>query len=198
MSRKIKPKLIIILGPTASGKTKFAVKLAKIFNGEIISADSRQVYKNMDIGTGKDLKDYKNIPYHLIDICQPNEQFNLADFKIQAYEAIDKVIKKNKTPLLVGGTGLYLQSVIEGWQLLKVKPNTLLRKKLAQKTLLQLQTQAKKYNLNQSDFNNKRRLIRAIEIHQAEIKINFKKNPKYDCLILGLKLPKSELDKKID
>lgn len=191
-------KLIIILGPTASGKTKFAVILAKIFNGAIISADSRQVYKHMNIGTGKDLTDYDNIPYHLIDICNPSEQFSLAEFQKKAYQAINKVISQDKTPLLVGGTGLYLQSIIEGWVLPRVKSNLALRKKLEQKTLAQLQIQAKKYNLNQSDFKNKRRLIRAIEIHQAEVKLNFKKQPKYDCLILGLKLPKAELDKKID
>src|SRR3990167_10369008 len=108
-----KNKIIVILGPTSSGKTELAVKLARKFNGEIVSADSRQVYQGLDIGTGKDLKEYGSVPYHLINIASPEKQFNLAEYQKLAYKEIDKIIKKHKTPFLAGGSGLYLQSVID-------------------------------------------------------------------------------------
>jgi tRNA dimethylallyltransferase len=205
---KRKDKLIVILGPTACGKTKLAVKLAKFLNSEIISADSRQVYKSMDIGTGKDLKEYGNIPYHLIDIISPKKQFTLAQYQKLAYQAIDDIIKRNKMPFLVGGTGLYLQAVIDGYQLSEIKVNQKLRNNLNKKTLKQLQALTKKLKikLNQSDFNNKRRLIRHIEIlkglslAKSRDEKNFKpkKKPRYDCLILGIKYPKEVINKRID
>ena len=195
-------KLIFILGPTACGKTRFAVRLAKLFNGEIISADSRQVYQGMDIGTGKDLKEYKNIPYHLIDVISPKKQFSLAQYQKLAYQAIDGVLRRKKTPFLVGGTGLYLQSIIDGYQLTNVKPDEKLRQQLYKKGLKQLQALIKKYKikLNQSDFNNKRRLIRAIEIKKDNqlLTINYLKKPKYECLIIGIKYPKEIINKRID
>ncbi len=193
-------KIVIILGPTATGKTKFAVKLAKIFNAEIVSADSRQVYKQMDLGTGKDLEEYQNIPYHLIDIKSPKQQFSLAEFQAKAYRTINKIHHLGKLPLLVGGTGLYLQAIIEGWLLPAVKPDYSLRIALEKNSLSQLQALAKKnkLNLNQSDWRNKRRLIRYLEITAINQNIDFKKQPKYDCLILGLSLPKEQLDKKIN
>ena len=159
------PKLIVILGPTASGKTKLAVELARVFNGEIVSADSRQVYKGMDIGTGKDLDEYDNVPYHLIDICEPTEQFSLAQYQKFAYQAIDDIIMRGKIPFLVGGTGLYIQAVIDGYDLSEIKPNEKLRKKLEKKSLEKLQHLIKKnkIELNKSDFGNKRRLIRILE-----------------------------------
>jgi len=125
-------KIVVILGPTATGKTRLAVKLAKKFNGEIISADSRQVYRGMDIGTGKDLQDYKikipsrakasagkqetNIPYHLIDVISPKAGFNVAKYQQSAYQAIDGVLSRNKQPFLVGGTGLYIDAVVKGYR----------------------------------------------------------------------------------
>lgn len=212
-----KNKLIVILGPTACGKTKFAVRLAKYFKGsprsphlrrrearggagEIISADSRQVYKGMDIGTGKDLKEYGNIPYHLIDIISPKQQFTLAQYQKLAHQAIDDILKRNKIPFLVGGTGLYLQAIIDGYQLSKTKIDKKFRNSLNKKTLKQLQVLAKKLKikLNQSDFNNRRRLIRQIEIKKAEKDFKPKKKPKYDCLILGIKYPKKIINKRID
>lgn len=214
-----KPKLIIILGPTACGKTKLAVKLAKQFNGEIISADSRQVYKGMDIGTGKDLKEYTirdsclagrqarfaihdKIPYHLINVVSPKKQFSLADYQKQAYQAIDGVLKSKKVPFLVGGTGLYLQSVIDGYQLVNAKPDKKLREKLYKKGLRQLQDIVKKFKikLNQSDFNNKRRLVRVIEKMNNESRFTNHESrfAKYDCLILGIKYPKEIINKRID
>src|SRR3989344_7353571 len=124
-----KNKIVAIIGPTASGKTKLGVYLASKFNGEIVSADSRQVYRGMDVGTGKDLDDYKlriknyesgkikiiKIPYHLIDVVSPKTEFNLAKYQKLAYKAIDDVLKRGKLPILVGGTGLYLQAVIDGY-----------------------------------------------------------------------------------
>ena len=193
-------KLIVILGPTATGKTKLAVKLAGLFNGEIISADSRQVYQGMDIGTGKDLKEYRRAPYHLIDIASPKKQFTLAEYQKTAYQAIDHILNKNRIPFLVGGTGLYLQSIIEGYQLSESGPDMKLRAKLNNKSLAQLQRLSQKLNfkLNSSDFNNKRRLTRAIEIKLNDKNFNQTKCPKYDCLVLGLKYSKDIIDKRID
>ena len=196
-----KPKLIVILGPTSSGKTRLAVKLAGFFNGEIVSADSRQVYKGMDVGTGKDLAEYGNIPHHLIDVVSPKKQFTLADYQKKAYKAIDKILKKGKLPFLVGGSGLYLQSVVDGYRLTKARPQKSLRAFLNFLTLEKLQEMAKfeKIKLNQSDFNNKRRLIRAIEIRQKNKEQGIKsKEPKYNCLQIGLTLPREKLNKKIE
>jgi tRNA dimethylallyltransferase len=192
-------KLIVILGPTATGKTRLATKLTRLFNGEIISADSRQVYRGLDIGTGKDLKEYHQVPYFLIDIISPYKQFTLADYQKKAYAAIDDILKRGRTPFLVGGTGLYLQSIIDGYVLFEAKPDKKIRLALARKSLKELQNLVRKYSikLNQSDFNNKRRLIRAIEIKQSKILFQ-PKNPKYQCLVLGLKYPKNILDERID
>lgn len=211
---KKKDKLIVILGPTSCGKTVLAVKLARVFNGEIVSADSRQVYKGMDIGTGKDINEYlirdtrnvirDKVPYHLIDIVSPKSQFSLAKYQKLAYKAIDDIIKRGKVPFLVGGTGLYLQSVIDSYQLTDAKPDKKLQEKLNKKSLKQLQQLANKCNikLNKSDFNNKRRLIRAIEIkktiHDTRYTIQDTRKAKYDCLILGIKFPKKIIDERID
>jgi tRNA dimethylallyltransferase len=202
MTYKPLPKLVVILGPTACGKTKLAVKLAKIFNGEIVSADSRQVYQGLDIGTGKDLKEYGNIPHHLIDVASPKKQFSLAEYQKLAYKAINDIIKRGKVPLLVGGSGLYLQSVIDGYQLADVKPDIKLRKYLNMRTLEQLQKLAKQYKiqLNESDYKNKRRLIRVIEkaICEKRYAKSDIQSAKYNCLILGIKYPKKVIDKRID
>lgn len=187
---KAKKKLIVILGPTASGKTKLAVALAKKFSGEIISADSRQVYQGMDIGSGKDLNEYGNIPYHLIDVASPKKQFSLAKYQKQANKAIDDCFKRGRQPFLVGGSGLYLNAIIYGFVLSQSKPNLVLRKSLNQKTLAELQQLIlkNKISLNDSDFRNKRRLIRKLEIlEQPQDKNTFEHNPRYDCLILGVK-----------
>jgi len=122
-------KVIVVLGPTATGNTKVGVCLALEFNGEIISADSRQVYKGMDVGTGKDLKEYtvqspesrvNKIKYHLIDVVSPKVDFNVAKFQKLAYAAIDDILARGKTPIIVGGTGLYINAVVEGYQFNRV------------------------------------------------------------------------------
>ena len=195
-------KLLVILGPTSSGKTKLAVKLAKLFSGEIISADSRQVYKGMDIGTGKDLQDYGKIPYHLIDIIQPNNtNFSVARYQKLVYQTINKILQKNKLPILAGGTGLYIDAVIKGYQLSDAKPNKKLRSKLAKKSLTELLSQLKKLDKQtfvKIDHQNKRRIIRALEIIlSGEKKSKITTPPPYEILIIGIKVNREELNKRI-
>ncbi len=209
MKKNKSNKLLVILGPTASGKTKLAVKLAAKLSGEIVSADSRQVYKGMDIGTGKDLKDYFiripniKIPYHLIDIVSPKTEFNLAKYLKLATEAIADIQARGKLPILVGGTGLYLQAVVEGYNLGGLKSDKKLRASLEKKSISQLQKLLhqldKSYN---GDLTNKRHLIRYIEMVK-QTKLPLKKllttsGSKYDCLILGINLPRAEVNKRID
>jgi len=126
-------KLLIILGPTASGKSDLATKIAKLFDGEIVSTDSRQVYKEMNIGTAKPLKD--KTEYHLLDIIEPNKYFSAAEYKTFAYKTIKDIQDRNKLPILCGGTGLYISSVIENWQFPKTPPQEELRKELEKKSL---------------------------------------------------------------
>ncbi len=134
--------LITILGPTASGKTRLATTLAHTLDTEIISADSRQVYKGMDIGTGKDLMDYvvegESIPYHLIDICQAGEKYNVYEFQHDFHRVFSEIKNKGKLPILCGGTGMYIEAILKGFRLLTVPENTALRKKLENKTLDEL------------------------------------------------------------
>ena len=205
-------KIIVVLGTTASGKTKLGVDLARKFNGEIISADSRQVYRGMDVGTGKDLDEYKNIPYHLIDVVNPNTKFSLAKYQKLAFGAIDDILKRGKTPIIVGGTGLYLQAVVDNYNLSGARPDKELREKLERKSAGELFLELKKINskfaerLNESERKNRRRLIRYIEIMQdkgAEKKgvshpIGCETpKAKYDFLLLGLTWPRETLKERI-
>ena len=157
------PAIVVILGPTASGKTSLGVKLATEFNGEIISADSRQVYRGMDVGTGKDLVEYGDIPYHLIDVADPKEVFDLAQYKKMAEEAIEDILKRGKLPIIVGGSGLYLEALVDNYDLSNVKVNQGLRDKLEENTISELLEKIKQANLefynkiNPSDRANKRR-----------------------------------------
>lgn len=162
--------LITILGPTASGKTRLATTLAHTLDTEIISADSRQVYKGMDIGTGKDLMDYvvegESIPYHLIDICQAGEKYNVYEFQHDFHRVFSEIKNKGKLPILCGGTGMYIEAILKGFRLLTVPENTALRKKLENKTLDELKSILESYRTlhNSSDFDSSKRAIRAIEI----------------------------------
>jgi tRNA dimethylallyltransferase len=209
-----KPKLIIVLGPTASGKSDLAVRIAKKYNGEIISADSRQIYKEMDIGTAKLFQNKKSkiknkkylikgVSHHLIDIATPKKQFTVAEYRKLALKAIDKIYKKNKIPILCGGTGFYIRAVAEGLNIPKVKPDWKLRKELEKKTEKELFVQLKKLDPNRAkniDFQNKRRLIRAIEIILKTKKPipYLKSEPQFDVLYLGIKKSLPELKKSIN
>jgi len=166
--------LIVILGPTASGKTILAAKLAADFRGEIISADSRQVYRGMDIGTGKDLSEFQMhdgyIPYHLIDIIEPDQEFNVFEFQKKFYELFNALQGKQILPVLVGGTGLYLESVLTDYVLPPANPDERMREELAGKSQTELQEilLAIKPDLhNKTDLENRDRLIRKIEIEKA-------------------------------
>lgn len=209
MSKKIvKPKIIVVLGTTASGKTSLGVKLAAKYNGEIISADSRQVFKGMDVGTGKDLIEYQvgcqKIPYHLIDIVTPNTEFNLAKYQKLANLAIKDILSRGKLPIIVGGTGLYLQAIIDGYKLTKGTPNLKRRAELDAMSVLDLFKLVEKlspefaHNLNNSDKNNPRRLIRYVEImEQGQSLTPVKKQSKYDFILLGLAWPDDVLRERI-
>ncbi len=202
--KKNKAKILVILGPTASGKTALAVKLALELNGEIISADSRQVYRGLDIGTGKDLKEYivngKKIPYHLIDVVNPDEEFNLAKYQKLTSKAITEILSRGNLPIIVGGTGLYLQAIIDGYKLSTYTPDLKRRKELEELSVLELYSLLEKekpdfaHKLNNSDKNNPRRLVRYLEIaSQGEIKEAPKKKAPYDFLILGLRQDDEEM-----
>jgi tRNA dimethylallyltransferase len=205
-NKSVKNKIIVILGPTASGKTSLAVKLAKKYNGEIISADSRQVYKEMDIGTGKDLNEYKKekIDYHLIDVVSPKAEFNLAKWLKLTNKAIKDIIARGKIPIVVGGTGLYLQALVDGYNLSSAKPDKKLRAKMEKKNLKQLLEIIKKADykkwksLNASERKNKRRLIRYIEIAKENKgeRVEVKRS-EYEFLLFGLTYRKEILWQKI-
>ena len=199
-------KLIVVLGPTASGKTEMAVKLAKKFNGEIVSADSRQVYKGMDIGTAKPTKkEMQDIPHHLIDIIMPNKEFNAAIFKKKAIRTIKDIQKRKKMPFLTGGTGLFIQTIVANIDFPKVAPNKKLRKKLEQKSAKELFGIYKKLDpkgIKEIEKNNKRRLIRAIEVSKISKKPfseqKRKGKPLFNILEIGIKKSKEEIKKSVN
>lgn len=165
--------LITVLGPTACGKTRLAVALADRVGGEILSADSRQVYRGMDIGTGKDLADYEidghSIPYHLIDIAEPGSKYNVYEFQGDFLKAYRGVVERGAVPIMCGGTGLYLESVLRGYRLIPVPENPALRKSLEGKTLSELTEILKGYKTlhNTTDVDTTKRAIRAIEIEEC-------------------------------
>ena len=162
--------LIAILGPTASGKTPFAAALADVLDTEIISADSRQIYRGMDLGTGKDLVDYtvngKPIPYHLIDIADPGYKYNVFEYQRDFLTAYETIKQKGKLPVLCGGTGMYLESVLKGYKLLPVPENPELRARLADKSLEELTEMLKQYKAlhNTTDVDTVKRAIRAYRL----------------------------------
>lgn len=212
---KILPKIIAIIGQTAAGKSDIAVKIAiwlslkqakKKFNingAEIISADSRQVYRKMDIGTGKiTKKEMRDIPHYLLDVASPKRKFNVSQYKKLAENAIKKIIWKEKIPIICGGTGFYIQVLLDNPQIPEVKPDWKLRKKLEKKTTAKLLEMLKKLDPNRAkniDAKNPRRLIRAIEIvlktGKPAPKIKFKK--RFDVLMIGIKKSPQELKQQI-
>lgn len=201
---KFLSKALAVVGPTAAGKTKLGVELAQKFNGEIVSVDSRQVYKYLDISTGKDLGDYRSIRHHLIDILEPSEEITVADFQKKAFNAVDKILKKNKLPVVVGGSPFYVYAVTEGWRFPKVDKDMALRQKLNKKSLAELrkilsEIDPKAYKT--VDIDNPRRLIRAIEVCTLSGR-DFENSkpvsqPRYDFLFLGIKFSNEELGARI-
>lgn len=208
-------KLIVILGPTASGKTELAVQLAKEFNGEIINADSRQIYVGMDIGTAKPIKTqkaglkssiiYKDIPHHLIDIVRPDQDFTLSQYQKLAILKIKDIQSRDKIPFLVGGTGLYIQSVVDNLKIPEVPPHEDIRKELETLNTVELLRLLRKLDpvaASAIDAHNRRRLIRALEVCLATGKpfsqLRQKGTPLFDVLQIGIDVPKEEIRARID
>ena len=196
------PKIIVILGPTASGKSDLAVELAEKFNGEIISADSRQLYKGMDIGTGKiTKKEMCGIPHHLLDVVSPKTKFDVARYQKLAHKKIADILKRGKLPIVCGGTGLYIKAIVENPRYPDVPPDWKLRKKLEKLSAEKLFSMLKKLDRARTktiDSKNPRRLIRAIEIAKQINRVPPKKDyPKYDALLIGIKKSPDELKKAI-
>lgn len=206
-------RLIAIVGPTAVGKTKFSIEIAKHLNGEIISGDSMQVYKGMDIGTAKVTKEEaQGIPHHLINILSPNETFNASIFKSLAEKAYEKIILKNKLPILAGGTGLYVNGFLYDYQFSKSTSVSLYRKKLedeaSQNGLESLYQKLLEISPNATCFiskNDKLRIIRALEVYYSTGKIYFDKNnmknnyrPRFNLSYIGLNMNREELYQRIN
>lgn len=186
--------LVTILGPTASGKTPLAAALAYRLNAEIISGDSRQVYRRMDLGTGKDLADYvvdgKRIPYHLIDIVEPGYKYNVFEFQRDFLQAYDEIRQRGVLPILCGGTGMYIESVLKGYKLLPVPENPELRASLADKSLDELTTILAGYKKlhNSTDVDTVKRAIRAIEIEEyyRQQPVSAREFPAINSLVIGV------------
>jgi len=199
----MKQKIIAIVGPTASGKSALAVSLAKKYNGEIISADSRQVYKGLNIGTGKiTTREMQGVPHHLLDIVNPKKQFSVTEWRDLSQKKILEIIAREKTPILCGGTGFYIDALLQGVQFPEVLPNNELRKALAKETPAHLYAKLKKLDPRRAssiDRHNPHRLIRAIEIAKTLGKVPSKKkraNP-YQVLWIGTDLPQAVLQANI-
>jgi len=196
-------KIIVIVGQTSTGKSAIAVKIAKKINGEIVSADSRQVYRGIDIGTGKiSQKEMKGVPHHLIDVVGLKTQFTVASYKKLAEKKIADIISRSKTPIICGGTGFYVDALTTGIILPAVPPNTKLRKELAQKTVPELFKILEKIDKNRSlniDAKNKVRLIRAIEIvkHLGQVPSLNTQPPSYEFIKIGLQVPEKTLKRKV-
>ena len=211
-------KLLVIVGPTGTGKTDLGLKLAKKFNGELVSADSRQIYIGMDIGTGKEIESSKydvkknkgswvvnGIPIHLYDVINPDKTFSVVEYQQEALGKIKEIENKGKLPILVGGTGLYVQAIVEGVNIPKVPPDSKLRAKLESKPLATLVSQLEQVDPKTAikiDKQNPRRVIRALEVYyssgqlfsslEGKFKVNF------DSVQIGLTAPRDFLYKKVD
>jgi len=198
--------IIVVLGPTASSKTAFAAKLAKEMNGEVISADSRQVYRKMDIGTGKDYEDYivngVSVPYHLIDICPPGYKYNVYEYQKDFLKVYKEIKSRNKLSVLCGGTGMYIEAVLKGYKLIHVPPDEELRAALESRGLDELKEILFSYTNqlhNTTDLTSKKRAIRAIEIakYYAEHPKEDLSYPTINPLILGIKFDRPTQRKRI-
>lgn len=197
-------RIVAVVGTNASGKSELAVRIARGFDGEIISADSRQVYRGLHLGTGKlSIEERAGIVHHLLDVVDVGEEFSVAHYQRLAYEAVDKVIKRHALPIIVGGTGLYVEAVVYGYSLVDVPPNPALRLELLAKPTEELALILKDANEDTAshiELHNKRRIVRALEIHYggfgyAETR---QRKPRYEALMLGLTWPWDVLCERID
>jgi tRNA dimethylallyltransferase len=203
-------RLVAIVGPTGVGKSRLAMRLASLFHGEIVSADSRQVYRYLDIGTDKPLpEDLSRVTHHLIDIINPDEDFSLARYLSLAYQAINDIQRRHRLPLLVGGSGLYVWAVLEGWQVPGVPPDfefrSSLEKKAVERGVNELYQELVRVDpgaAQKIDPRNVRRVIRALEVHEKAEKpfsrLGHKEAPAYDSLIIGLTADRPEIYRRID
>jgi tRNA dimethylallyltransferase len=198
------PDLAVILGTNASGKSELGIRLAKHFGGEVVSADSRQVYRGLDLGSGKITPAQAGtVKHHLIDVVEVSDYFSLAQYQRAAYHAIDTIAAAGRLPLLVGGTGLYLSAIVEGYELVDVPPNEQLRAELENLPLPQLVERLARLDPDAAghiDKHNARRLVRAIEIAAAghTNAAAQKRSPRYRCLQLGLTWPREILEQRIE
>jgi len=203
-------RLVAIVGPTGVGKSRLAIRLAQTFDGEIVNADSRQVYRHMNIGTAKPTQqDLSLVPHHLIDIINPDKDFSLTQYQHLAYKAIDDIQQRNKLPLLVGGSGMYVWSLLEGWQVPEVPPDAQFRRRMENKAA-DLGREALYADLVKIDLpaaqnidpRNVRRVIRALEVHKHTgtpySQLQQKQAPPYEILIFGLTTERTELYRRID
>lgn len=202
--------LVAIVGPTGIGKSRLALKLTQNFNGEIVSADSRQVYRYMDIGTAKpSLEERALAPHHLIDIINPDEEFSLAQYQSLAYRTIEAIHQRGKLPLLAGGSGLYVWAVLEGWQIPRVAPDLEFRQEMEQRaasagieSLRQELVKVDPAAAQKIDPRNVRRVIRALEVQRKTgssfSRLQAKKAPSFHALIIGLTTSREELYRRID
>jgi len=197
--------MITILGPTASGKTALAANVAYRMNGEVISADSRQVYRNMDIGTGKDYDDYiiedREVPCHLVDICNAGEKYSIYRYQKDFLTVYNEIEGRNKLPVLCGGTGMYIESVLKRYRLLQVTVNKNLRDNLERKTMDEMKDILEGYGdlHNISDITQRKRLVRAIEIakYYSDHNIEEEKFPEINSLVAGIKFDRNSRRKRI-
>ncbi len=201
---KDKAKIIVILGPTASGKSDMAVSIAKKFNGEVVSADSRQVYKGLDIGSGKITKEEMGgVPHYLLDVASPKRRFTVSQYQKKAKLATEKILKKKKLPIICGGTPFYIDALVEGTTFPKVTPDSSLRSKLEKETNEDLLNRLRKFDKKRAeniDKKNRRRLIRAVEIVEktGSPVPSLEKNPPYHSLLLGIKIDQERLNERIE
>ena len=196
------PKLIVVLGTTACGKSGLGVALARKFDGEIVSADSRQVYKGLDLGTGKVTEEeMEGVPHHMLDVVEPNRPYSVADFQAGAYAAIDDILARGKTPFLVGGTGLYVRAVTEGFTFTDARPDPALRAELEGKTTAELYALLREKTgatLTGGEENNRHRLMRSVEKALSGRWESPPPRPRYECLLLGVTYPRETVCRRID
>lgn len=197
---------LIILGSTATGKTRLAVEIAKKVHGEIISADSRQVYRGLDIGSGKDLKEYQGVPYHLIDIRDLKDEYNVFSFQQDVYKVFPEIIKRGAFPIIAGGTPFYIDAIVNSYELLPVPIDNDFRKSIEKSSLQELQSMLLKLKMdihNKTDLENRERLVRAIEIEKYKkqnpnlLEKLREERPLIKPKIIGINFEKEELARRI-